>query len=173
MRITVHVGDKRYEIDIEKLPFQDTIDRVTVDGKPVEVAVSPDWLEQFSKCLIIGGKSYQVEFELDSNALPCVVWAVGQSVDVAVDFPGKGKLRRPEMTGLRGEGDQVRAPLPGKVVGVRVKPGQTVRTGDILCLLEAMKMENELLSPRDGKIREVLVQEGETVELDQILITLE
>ena len=88
-----------------------------------------------------------------------------------VDFPGKGKLR-PEMTGLWGEGDQVRALLPGKVIGIRVSVGQKVNAGDVLVLLEAMKMENELTSPRDGIVREISVAEGESVELDQVLVTL-
>ncbi len=173
MRITVTVENNVYEIDIEKLPFQETIDHVIVDGERIDVAMAPDWLEQFSKCLIVGDHSYQVEFELDRQGLPRTVWAVGQSVDVTIDFPGKGKLKRPEMTGMWGEGDQVRAPLPGKVIGIRVEVGQEVKAGESLCLLDAMKMENELHSPRDGTIKEILVEKGESVELDQVLITLE
>jgi biotin carboxyl carrier protein len=173
MRITVHVADRSFEIDIEKLPHQETIDHVVVDGERVDIAIAPDWLKQFSKCLIVGNRSYQVEFELDRQGLPKTVWAVGQSVDVALDFPGKGKLKRPEMAGLWGEGNQIRAPLPGKVIGIRAKPGDRVTAGQPLCLLEAMKMENELHSPRDGIVKEILVEEGELVELDQVLITLE
>jgi biotin carboxyl carrier protein len=172
MRITVHVEGKRYDVELEQLPFEDTIDHVVLNGKPVRVTVSPDWAGHFSKCLIVGDRSYQIEFELDHDGLPCRVWAVGQAVDVSLDFPGKGKLKRPEMTGLWGEGDQVRAPLPGKVISIRVVPGQRVHAGDLLCLLEAMKMENELLSPRAGTIKDVLIQEGENVQRDQVLITL-
>jgi len=172
MRINVHVEDTDYVIELQKLPHQDTIDRVIVNGKEMEIAMSPDWLRQFTKNLIVDNRSYQVEFELDQQELPKTVWAVGQAVDVRLDFPGKGKLKRPEMTGLWGEGDQVRAPLPGKVIGIRVEEGREVRAGDLLCLLEAMKMENELRSPRDGKINEILVSKGESVELDQVLITL-
>lgn len=173
MRITVHVEGKRYDIDIEQLPHQQTIEKVVVNGEEVDIAIAPDWLKQFSKCLIVGDRSYQVELELDQQELPRTVWAVGQSVDVTVDFPGKGKLKRPEMTGMWGEGDQVRAPLPGKVIAMRVKVGQRVKAGDLVCLLEAMKMENELFSPRNGKVKEILANEGDSVELDQVLVTLE
>jgi biotin carboxyl carrier protein len=173
MRITVHVEGKRYDIDIEQLPHQETIEKVVVNGEEVDIAIAPDWLKQFSKCLIVGDRSYQVELELDHQGLPRTVWAVGQSVDVTVDFPGKGKLKRPRMTGMWGEGDQVRAPLPGKIIAMRVKVGQKVKAGDLVCLLEAMKMENELFSPRDGKVKEVLANEGDNVELDQVLVTLE
>ena len=173
MRITVHVEGRRYDIDIEQLPHRETIDKVVVNGEEVDIAVSPDWLKQFSKCLIVENRSYQVEFELDRQGLPRTIRTVGQSVDVTVDFPGKGKLKRPDMTGVWGEGDQVRAPLPGKIIAMRVKVGQMTKAGDLICLLEAMKMENELYSPRDGKVKEVFVTEGETVELDQVLVSLE
>jgi biotin carboxyl carrier protein len=173
MRITVQIKDKFFEIDIQKLPFELTINSIMVDGKPVDIAISPDWAQQFSKCLIVGDRSYQVEFEHDAMDLPRRIWAVGQSVDVKVDFPGKGKLNRPEMTGLWGTGNQVRAPLPGKVTKVLVQKGQEVKAGEILGLLEAMKMENELHCPRNGIVSEVLVSECENVVLDQVLITLE
>jgi biotin carboxyl carrier protein len=173
MRITVHVEGKRFDIDIEQLPFQDTIDKVVVNGRPVDIGVSPGWPRQFSKNLIIGDHSYQVEFELDHQQLPRRVSAVGQAVDVTLDFPGKGKLRRPEMTGLWGESNQVRAPLPGRIIAVRVRSGQKVMAGELVCKLEAMKMENELVSPREGTVKEVLVSEGDSVELDQVLISLE
>jgi acetyl-CoA/propionyl-CoA carboxylase biotin carboxyl carrier protein len=58
-------------------------------------------------------------------------------------------------------------------VGVRVEPGQEVEAGELLCLLEAMKMENELASPRATSVKEVLVREGDSVESGQVLITLE
>lgn len=172
MRIKVKLEDKDYEIDIVKAPQEDCVDKVVINGKIVEIAHSSDWLRQFSKNLIIGDHTYQVEFEYDSQGIPRRVTAVGQTVDVMVDFPGKGKLKRPEMTGIWGEGDQVRAPLPGKVVAIKVKARERVEAGQILGMLEAMKMENELLSPRDGVIREILVGEGDLVELDQVLITL-
>jgi len=172
MRITIHVENNRYDIDIVKPPHQDTIEKVVVNGKEVEVDITPDWLKQFSKTLIIGSSSYQVEFELDRQGIPREVWTVGQSAKVKVDFPGKGKLKRPEMTGLWGESDRIRASLPGKVIGILVEAGQEVKRGDIICLLEAMKMENELRSPRDGVVREILIDEGALVEMDQVLVRL-
>jgi len=173
MRITVHVAGKTYNVEILKHPFDNEMHTFLVDGEPQNIKVSRDWHRQFSKNLILDNKSYQVEFEHDIQSLPTRVRAVGQAVDVKVDFPGKGKLKRPELVGLWGEGNQVRAPLPGKVIGVRVRRGQAVQAGEVLCLLEAMKMENELASHRAGIIKEVLVKEGDSVELDQVLINLE
>lgn len=173
MRITVTVGDKPYDVEIVQHPFDETIETVRLDGEPVRITVSQDWSRNFSKNLIVENNSYQVEFEHDSNDLPIRCRAVGQAVDIKVDFPGKGKLKRPEMVGLWGEGDQVRAPLPGKIIGIKVKRGDEVEAGQILILLDAMKMENELSSHRPGVIREILVREGDSVELDQLLINLD
>jgi len=58
----------------------------------------------------------------------------------------------------------IRAPLPGKVLRVLRRPGEAVREGEGLVVLEAMDMENELRSPKDGKVVELLVEEGQSVE---------
>ena len=61
-------------------------------------------------------------------------------------------------------GNAVPAPLPGTVVDVKVSVGQTVKRGDVVMLIEAMKMENEISAPTDGKIVSILVQKGSKVE---------
>jgi biotin carboxyl carrier protein len=114
-----------------------------------------------------------VEFELDARKLPRRVFAMGRSVDVELDFPGMGKLNKTETLSVPGDGKQIRAPLPGKIIALKVRPGQTVKPGDLLCLLEAMKMENEVTSPRAAKVGEVLVKEGDSVEGGQVLVVLD
>jgi biotin carboxyl carrier protein len=66
----------------------------------------------------------------------------------------------------------IRAPMTGKVVAVRVKPGHQVEAGDLLVVLEAMKMEYRLAAPRPGTVGEVHCQEGELVDLGKTLVTL-
>ncbi|MBS0231464.1 MAG: acetyl-CoA carboxylase biotin carboxyl carrier protein subunit, partial [Proteobacteria bacterium] len=68
---------------------------------------------------------------------------------------------------------RIRAPMPGRVVLVQAKPGDTVSAGDVVLVLEAMKMELALKSPRDGVIAELRVQGGDFVEADTILAMLE
>jgi biotin carboxyl carrier protein len=63
-------------------------------------------------------------------------------------------------------------PLPGKVVAVKVKAGSTVKKGQVLVVLEAMKMENEIVAPRDGTVKEVYVSEGASVNVGQPLVSL-
>jgi biotin carboxyl carrier protein len=67
----------------------------------------------------------------------------------------------------------VRAPLPGAILDVRVAPGQKVEEGQVLFLLEAMKMENEVVAPIAGVVQEVRVAAGQTVELGELLCLVE
>ena len=68
---------------------------------------------------------------------------------------------------------EVKAAMPGKVVRILVRAGEAVVAGQGLLILEAMKMQNELRSPRDGVVAAVRVQEGNTVTSGQVLVTLE
>ncbi len=69
-------------------------------------------------------------------------------------------------------GLKVAAPMPGKILGVKVSPGQAVKRGDVLILLEAMKMENEIVAPSDGTVASVNVAIGDSVEAGATLATL-
>ena len=65
----------------------------------------------------------------------------------------------------------VKAPMPGNILKVLVKAGDSVKKGTLLCVLEAMKMENEILAPADGTIDTVAVAPGATVATDAVLVT--
>ena len=66
----------------------------------------------------------------------------------------------------------VKAPMPGTIIKVCVKAGDAVKKGDVLCLLEAMKMENDICAPADGVVASVEVAQGASVETDAVLVTL-
>lgn len=74
-------------------------------------------------------------------------------------------------TGSEG-GLKIAAPMPGKILGVKVSQGQAVKRGDVLILLEAMKMENEIVAPSDGTVASVNVAIGDSVEAGATLATL-
>ena len=63
--------------------------------------------------------------------------------------------------------------MPGNILDVRVKAGDAVKSGDVLMILEAMKMENEIMSPKDGRVASVAVRKGDTVEPDTLLCVIE
>lgn len=66
----------------------------------------------------------------------------------------------------------VKAPMPGNIMKVNVAPGASVKKGDVLVVLEAMKMENDVCAPQDGTVASVEVAQGATVETDAVLVTL-
>ena len=66
----------------------------------------------------------------------------------------------------------ISSPLPGSVIEMKVVVGQSVKRGQVLVLIEAMKMENEVLAPRDGAVRQIFASKGATVETGTPLLTL-
>lgn len=66
----------------------------------------------------------------------------------------------------------VKAPMPGNIIKVNVKAGDSVKKGDVLCILEAMKMENEVCAPADGVVASVNVAQGASVQTDDVLVSL-
>lgn len=69
--------------------------------------------------------------------------------------------------------EKVTAPLLGKVLSIKVKTGDRVREGSVLLTIEAMKMENEILSPRDGTIKRIAVSEGQIINYGDLLVVIE
>lgn len=102
----------------------------------------------------VNGVSYEVEVEEISgaNAAPKVV-PVAQSAPVAKATPVAASAGQ----------ETINSPMPGTILDVKVKAGDVVKSGQVLIVLEAMKMENEIVSPRDGKIAAVNVAKGATV----------
>ncbi len=72
-----------------------------------------------------------------------------------------------------GAGTPVKAPMPGNILDVKVKTGDKVAANDVVVILEAMKMENEIVTPVGGTVTSVVVSKGQTVNSDDILITVE
>lgn len=66
-------------------------------------------------------------------------------------------------------GEKVISPMPGTILKVNVSQGQAVKAGEVLLVLEAMKMENDIVAPVDGVVKQLLVQKGSTVDTDQTL----
>ena len=66
----------------------------------------------------------------------------------------------------------VKAPMPGNILDVKVKAGDSVKAGDVLAILEAMKMENEIVAPQDGTVASVNVNKGDTVNSGDVLVSM-
>ena len=84
-------------------------------------------------------------------------------------FPGEPKAE-PKAAG---DGFQVTAPMPGSVLDVKVKEGDSVKEGDTLLILEAMKMENEITAPVSGVVKAIKVSQGATVNTGDLMLVIE
>ena len=73
---------------------------------------------------------------------------------------------------ITGAGEPVNAPMPGTILKVNVTAGQAVKAGTVLVVLEAMKMENEIMAPKDGTVSQVVVSKGATVDTGAPLVVL-
>ena len=89
---------------------------------------------------------------------------------VAAKAPAAPKAA-PKASGAAGA-VSVKAPMPGNIMKVNCKVGATVKKGDVLIVLEAMKMENDICAPEDGTVASVNVQKGVSVNTDEVLVTL-
>ncbi len=67
---------------------------------------------------------------------------------------------------------EVKAPMPGNILDVKVKAGASVKAGDVLVILEAMKMENEIVAPQDGTVASINVNKGDTVNSGDVLVSM-
>lgn len=122
--------------------------------------------------ITVDGVRHEVEVEEISSATGSIPKAAAKAASVqeapAPDAPAPAPKKSP----VASSGDSsVTAPLQGLISDVKVKEGQTVKTGEIIVIIEAMKMENEVVSPRDGVIEKVAVCKGESVAAGDLLIS--
>ena len=79
----------------------------------------------------------------------------------------------PAAPAASGAGESITSPMPGNILAVNVAAGDMVKKGQVLMILEAMKMENEIMAPRDGKVTAVAVTKGAAVESGALLCTIQ
>jgi len=143
----IRIGDRLLEVDFESVSGQPVFSLI-IDGKSYESFVSPgddDWH------VLLRGRQYQVKIEDEREK----------------------RLRAAGGGGVAEGGEfQLKAPMPGLVVAVPVTEGEEVEKGQVLVILESMKMQNELKSPRAGVVARVRVKGGESVEQKQTLLTI-
>jgi len=143
--------------------------------------------------IVVDGTHYEVDFQairgqpvfsllVDGNSYEAYVypeedhWEVllrGILYSIVVEDEREKRLRASFGSSHQTSGEfYLKAPMPGLVVSVPVKDGQEVSKGDLLVILESMKMQNELKSPRDGKVSRIRVQVGDNVERRQTLLSV-
>jgi biotin carboxyl carrier protein len=164
MKYITTVDNKEYLIEIvdEK--------HISINGKIVEVDFeSVSGQPVYS--LIVDGKSHESYVQQgDDN------WQVllrGRLYPVTVEDERERRLRAAAGSGVAESGEfHLKAPMPGLVVAIPVEEGQEIKKGQVILILESMKMQNELKSPRDGTMGRIRVKAGESVEQRQTLLSV-
>ncbi len=125
----------------------------------------------------LNGKKYEVEVEKGE----ATAYYVGAAEEMSAN-PAPAAEPAPQAAPAApaapapqpaGSGDPVKSPMPGTILDVRVSVGQKVNRGDVLFILEAMKMENEVSATKAGTITSVTVSKGSSVQTDQVLATIQ
>jgi methylmalonyl-CoA carboxyltransferase small subunit len=124
----------------------------------------------------IDGKSYEVEVEVtedDTAPRPHYIPAQPSATVVTAAAPAVGAPKTSTPDGPVDEGKVCRSPIAGMVTRVNVQPGQQIQPNDLLLVLEAMKMETNVVSPVAGKVKNVKVAQSDGVQLNQVLVEFE
>jgi biotin carboxyl carrier protein len=165
MKYVITVDNKQFLVEI--------VDErhVSVDGKIYEVDFeSVSGQPVYS--LIADGKSHEAYVRESEEG-----WQVllrGRLYPVKVEDEREKRLRAAAGGGVAETGEfHLKAPMPGLVVAVPVEEGQQIKKGQVLLILESMKMQNELKSPRDGVVYRIKVKVGENVEQKQPLLSVQ
>lgn len=125
----------------------------------------------------LNGKTYEVEVEADKAMLVDEYEAyapapAAPAAPAAAAAPAAPAAAPAPAAVAVGPGEVVASPMPGTILRVNVTAGQAVKAGDVLAVLEAMKMENEILAPRDGSVSQVIASKGASVDTGAPLVVL-
>ncbi len=170
---TVTIGGRSYEVEVSgdtvvvdgqefpvKIARGDAYDTVTAGGVSYRVALPPEGERQSGMAIEVDHRPFTIEYEGRLGGGPARpaprTAGAGASAPAPSNVPGG-----------------VAAQLSGKVLRVEIKVGDAVEAGQLLIVLEAMKMENEINAPKDGTVKEVPVNEGDQVSEGQTLVILD
>ncbi len=164
MKYQVCIEDHTFDVDID----QDGI--VTVDGEPVAFDFGEvDGMGLYS--LLVNNESFEALVEQSADVYKVLMRGYMYDVHV-LDERSRILQRRSSLMAPDTGEVAVRAPMPGLIVEVPVEAGQEVKAGQKVVILESMKMENELKTPRGGRVERVNVQKGDSVEQNQALVVI-
>lgn len=140
--------------------------KIAVDGNSVLVNGQPFVIGFEGDRVLVDGTPYDLTLE-ESRAI-----VSGIAYDFTVEGLGEEPVSRRAARPVAGKG-AITAIMPGKILRILVSEGDSLAAGDVVCILEAMKMENELKTSIDGVVKAIHVQSGQDVEMGALLVEIE
>ena len=151
--ITVEIEGKPYQAEIKNTPKGLN---VIIDKKNFSVKLEESHIS-------INGKKHSIEVRNLRRGRP--------SWDNTINNEDESKNSKPAQK-ISGAEGMIHPPMPGRIISIKVKEGDSVKMGSPLIVLEAMKMQNEIVSNIDGVVREIRVSEGDLVESSDVLVVI-
>ena len=140
------------------------IKKYTINGTEYNVAVNSVTFDRAE--VVVNGVTYHVKIENAKGADPVSMPAEASEIEAPVSVDA------PVAVAATGAGKPVNSPLPGVIVGIKVKVGDKVKAGQVVASLEAMKMENEIQSEYDGVVTSMNVSQGDSVLEGAPIVTI-
>jgi biotin carboxyl carrier protein len=168
MKLQAEVGQAKHEIEIHR---DDDLVRAIIDGEPFDVEVSEPEPNVF--LIKRDGKIFEAIVTSGlSTSRAKTVNINGRDIDVRLIDPKRLRSSGAHADHAGGLAE-IRSAMPGKIVRILQEAGVAVEKGDGVIVVEAMKMQNELKSPKAGNIKEIRVGEGDTVSAGDVLVVIE
>lgn len=169
MSLEIRLGDRTCNVELVNRDRSQM--EIRVDGKLYKVDIV--MVEEGVYSILYNGKSYNVELIEGESSKQYSVNSITNSYDLEIIDAETRYLLSRNKSLLGEEGSTISSPMPGKVVKIPVKAGDTVKVGETVIIVSAMKMESEYKAGKNGTIKEILVTEGDTIDGHQPLITIE
>ncbi|MDR2580323.1 MAG: acetyl-CoA carboxylase biotin carboxyl carrier protein subunit [Fibromonadaceae bacterium] len=170
MKCTVRTRNQKNVFDIPKIASFRSDFKIKKERGSDKVRILETWPDGSLRLVMINEKVLSVDVRKKSNGFPNSVEINGTRYNVDVSKIDSSHYS--DSKPAKETSGKIAAMLPGQISSLQAQPGQTVKKGQLLGILEAMKMENEILAPRDGKIQTVKVEQGQTVMRGDLILEI-
>lgn len=164
----IHIDNRVAEVQLVSKEGNNVV--LSIDGK--EFVVDVVMAENGACSILHDGKSYNAQLIRQDKSKKYQINTFSSSFNVEI-VDTQAKYLQMKKKAMDMPEDKITSPMSGKIISIPVSEGQSIKAGDVLIVVEAMKMQNNYKASSDGKVKNILVKEGDTINGNQILITLD
>jgi len=169
MRYSVKIEDKEFDIDIE---YKSEKYVATIDGE--EVVIDSHKLGESRSIMLLNNNSFEVDVRSNGYDNSKTVFVLGQEIPVEIENYNLAQLKKKAGMSSNAKMDlSLKAPMPGLILEFKVSVGDSVKKGDPLVIIEAMKMENVIKATGDAVIKSITAESGQSVEKSDLILEFE